>query len=89
MLQVAFPQVDPRAREEGRGRGQGHFLVLGRGKGEGPPSRPVHVWGQEALDDKLRSLGFRPERREGDRDCEVNYRRLQATVRARVVGRSM
>ena len=37
MLQVAFPQVDPRAREEARGRGQGHFRSLAGGKVKGPP----------------------------------------------------
>lgn len=49
---------------------------------KGPPVDQFMSGARKALDDKLRSLGFRPERREGDRDCEVNYRRLQATMRA-------
>lgn len=35
---------------------------------------------REALDEKLAGLGFSPARRKGDRDCEVNYRRLQAML---------
>ena len=58
------------------------FWSLAGGKVKESPFGEFMSGAREALDEKLVSLGLKPKRQEGDRECEVHFRRLQAMLMA-------
>ena len=57
------------------------LAVLALGKAVEPPFSLEIRQMRERLDEKVKSLGKDPSRRQGDRDTEINFRRLLAWAR--------
>ena len=58
------------------------FWSLAGGKGLTSPFSEVIQEARESLDRKLELLGKSPRRRSGDRESEVNFRRLKSLLEA-------
>ena len=58
------------------------FWALVGGKCKESPFDEFMREAREELDEELRAMGYHPERKEGDRKSEVNFRRLKAMLEA-------
>ena len=58
------------------------FWSLAGGKTRSSPFEPWMVKARSELDDRLSAMGLDGSRREGDRESEVNFRRLKAMLEA-------
>ena len=67
--------------KKGRG-GKEEFEKMARGEAKGSPFEEVRLAAREAIDKALEGLGLDPRRRPGDRDTEINFRRLAAMAEA-------
>ena len=67
---------------EGEEGVKGCFWKMAAGKAEVSPFAEVMTGFRERLDVTLERLGFNPRRRSGDRESEVNFRRLKSLLEA-------
>ena len=65
-----------------KGRAEEIFWELARGEAKGSPFQDSLGESREAVDKALEEMGGTPRRREGDRDTEINFRRLAAMAEA-------
>lgn len=70
-----------KVESEGQGAKQVYWKLAGNQARESPFEPDMEAYRRE-VDEKLKQMGLRPERREGDIKTEINFRRMRAVLEA-------